>query len=160
AKIAKERESVVIGDTATGKVTHRLAVSTAHDGAENGLALSPDGRRLAVVHDRREVQVWDVARGGKTATGALDKEAITKNDPSCVVGFAGDGRVLMFGSKQGTVYRWDATTGDELQYLHVPWGWYVRGMHSSPDGRTLTVTEGNGGVFRWDVATGKRVGPM
>src|SRR5581483_8349975 len=157
--VEKERESVLVGDTATGTVAHRLAVSTAQDGFENGLALSPDGKRLAVVHDRREVQVWATASGQKTATFPLDKEAIVKNDPYYTLAFSADGRVLMLGTRASQVYRWDVVDRRELPALHVPWARYVRGMHTSPDGRTLTVTEGNGGVFRWDATTGKRLGP-
>jgi RNA polymerase sigma factor (sigma-70 family) len=160
AKVVKERESVVLGDTATGKVTHRLEVSTAMDGFENGLAVSPDGGKLAVVHDRREVQVWDVVRGEKLRALSLDENAILKNDVYYQLAFSRDGRVLMFGSKGGAVYRWDVAMGNKLPDLRVPWGWYVRRMETSPDGRILTVTEGNGGVFRWDPSTGQRVGPM
>jgi RNA polymerase sigma factor (sigma-70 family) len=159
-RVAEERKLVVLGDPVTGKVTHRLEVSTVQDGFENGLALTPDGKWFAVVHDRREVQVWDAARGEKLRTFRLEENAIIKNDAAYNVEFSGDGRVLMFGSKMGVIYRWDVATGDTLPVLHVPWGWYVRGMHSSPDGRTLTVAEGSGGVFRWDLATGERIGPM
>jgi WD40 repeat protein len=124
------------------------------------MGFSPDGRRVAVVHDRREVQVWDVARGMKERSFRLPENAVIKGDAYYTVGFSADGRVVMVGTKMAGVPRWDVVTGTELPTLHVPWGFYIRGLHPSPDGRTLTVTEGDGGVFRWDVATDKRIGPM
>lgn len=156
----EERKEVLVGETATGKVTLTLAVSTAADGFENGVAFSPDGKRIAVVHDRREVRVYDVASGKKERSFALEPDAIFKNDAYYTLGFSADGRTVMFGGKFGHVYRWDVAAGESLPILHLPWAWHIRGIHPSPDGKTLTVTEGNGGIFRWDVGTDKRIGPM
>ncbi|HYH68576.1 MAG TPA: sigma-70 family RNA polymerase sigma factor [Urbifossiella sp.] len=155
---AEERESVVLGDAVTGRVTHRLAVSTASNGFENGLAFSPDGRRLAVVHDRREVQVWDVAAGTKTATVPVPADAVVKNDPSYAVGFSGDGEVVHFGTAAGVIHRWRVATGAELPAFRIPHGHHVRLMHPAADGRTVVTADANGTVTRWDAETGARVG--
>jgi RNA polymerase sigma factor (sigma-70 family) len=157
-EVEKERERVALGDAVTGKVAHRLAVSTAADGSENGLALSPDGRRLAVVHDRREVQVWDAAAGTKTAAFPIPDGAVVKGEPAYMVGFSADGAVVLLGTSAGTVHRWQISPAKELPALHVPLGRRVRLMHPTADGRTLVTADGSGAVTRWDVATGTRVG--
>ncbi|HEX4613098.1 MAG TPA: sigma-70 family RNA polymerase sigma factor, partial [Urbifossiella sp.] len=158
AKVEKEREWVVLGDTATGRVSHRLAVSTAADGNENGLAFSPDGRRLAVVHDRREVQVWDAAAGAKTAAFPLPEGAVVKGDPLYTVGFSADGEAVMFGTSTGVVHRWRVGTGAELPALRVPHGRKVCLMYPTADGRTVVTADASGAVTRWDSTTGARAG--
>jgi len=157
-RVEKERESVVLGDAVTGRVTHRLVVSTAANGFENGLAFSADGRRLAVVHDRREVQVWDVAAGTKTAAVPLPADAVVKNDPFYAVGFSADGEVVQFGATAGVVHRWRVGTGAELPAFRIPHGYKVRLMHPASDGRTVVTADATGAVNRWDAATGARVG--
>jgi WD40 repeat protein len=158
AKIERERVAVQVGEAETGKVKLRLEVSSAADGAENGLALSPDGSKVAVVHGKKEIQVWDVHAGNKLASMPLEKEWIEQADPYYTVAFSEDGKEVRFGAKQGDIYRWQAATGERLPWLHMPWGWYVRGMHSVPDGRTLLATEGSGRVVRWDLQGGQHMG--
>jgi RNA polymerase sigma factor (sigma-70 family) len=151
ARVQEERVAVVVGDAATGKVTLRLDVSTACEGVEEGLAFSPDGRRLAVVHDRKEIRLWDVPGKARLASFPLPQEAIERADPYYTVAFSRDGAEVLFGNKRGAIYHWRVATGDELPWLNVPWGFYVRGMHTLPDGRTLLATEGGGRVVRWDL---------
>src|SRR4029450_3748479 len=94
--------------------------SPAGDGVENGLAFSPDGRRLAVVHDRKEVQVWDVAGQAKVATLPIPGrrgQLVSKNDPKYNLAFSRDGGTVMFAAQSETVYRWDLATGRELPAL-------------------------------------------
>ncbi len=63
-RIEKELESVSYGDTASGAAS-TLAMKTADNGADNGLAFSDDGTMLAVVHDRKRIQIWDTANWKK-----------------------------------------------------------------------------------------------
>src|SRR5262249_4980132 len=137
---------------------HRLAVSTVFDGSENGLAFSPDGRRLAVVHDRREVQVWDAAAGTKTAVFPLPEGAVAKRDPWYTVGFSADGEAVLFRAVAGAVHRWRVGTGAELPALRIPHGYKVCMMHPMADGRTVVTADASGAVTRWDVTTGARAG--
>src|SRR5262249_25895683 len=46
-----------LGDARTGQAVTRLEVSALRDGVENGLAFSPNGKTLAVVHERKEIQL-------------------------------------------------------------------------------------------------------
>lgn len=154
----EERKSVALGDALAGRVTHQLAASTAADGFENGIAFSPDGRRLAVVHDRREVQVWDVATGTKATAVPVPDGSVVKNDPGYAVGFSADGEVVMFGTSAGVVHRWRVATGAELPAFRPTHGHRVRLMHPAADGRTVVTADANGIVSRWDAETGARVG--
>jgi RNA polymerase sigma factor (sigma-70 family) len=158
ARVEQERVAVVVGEAETGKVTLRLDVSSACNGVEEGLAFSPDGRKLAVVHDCKEIQVWDVPGKSKRMSFPLHKEWIERADPYYTVAFTGDGAEVLFGTKPGAVYHWRVATGDELPWLNVPWGFYVRGLHLLPDGRTLLATEGGGRVVRWDLKKGQHMG--
>jgi RNA polymerase sigma factor (sigma-70 family) len=158
-RVVNERKEIALGDAVTGKETHRLAVSTASDGRENGLAFSPDGKRLAVVHDRREVQVWDTATGAKVRTVSLAAGTVNNGDPSYAVGFSGDGGDVHFGTHQGFVLRWRVADGAELPTLSTSLARQVCLMTTTPDGRTVVTADYSGGFHRWDAATGKRVGP-
>src|SRR5262249_11728676 len=47
----EEGKALILGDVRTGKELTRWEIATRKDGIENGLAFSPDGKTLAMVHD-------------------------------------------------------------------------------------------------------------
>jgi WD40 repeat protein len=63
-----------LGDARTGKVATRLEVAAKHDGIENGMAFSPDGKTLAMVHDRKEIQRLSAGWRRKDAQHDRQKE--------------------------------------------------------------------------------------
>jgi WD40 repeat protein len=83
-----DQEEVLIWQTRTGKVVHRLQ---GHQRRPTTVAFSPDGARLATAGLDREIKLWDVATG---------QEVLTLNGHSDSVlhlAFSPDGRWLASG---------------------------------------------------------------
>jgi RNA polymerase sigma factor (sigma-70 family) len=150
---------VILGDARTGKEGTRLEVAAKHDGIENGLAFSPDGKTLAIVHDGQEIQLRATTGGKVLASFSLPDSAQRKipgNEQywEYRVTFSTDGKTLLLGTSGGLIHRWDLTAGKEqppLSKHHCA----VAGMHTLPDVRTLVSTGADGVIRRWDLKTGR-----
>ncbi|HZV00427.1 MAG TPA: serine/threonine-protein kinase [Planctomycetota bacterium] len=112
------------------------------------LALSPDGKTVAVAGDREWVEVWSLAE--KKLVYRLEAKSV-----ATAVAFAPDGRRVVFGSEGGLVrcfdleadgFRWTGEHGAKVESVAV-----------SPDGK-LAASAGDGKtVVLWDLATGATV---
>jgi WD40 repeat protein len=153
------KNAVILGDARTGKEVTRLEVAAKHDGVENGMAFSPDGKTLAIVHDDQEIQVRETEGGKVLASFPLPNSAqrkITGKEKywEYRVTFSTDGKTMLLGTSGGLIHRWDLAAGKELPALskhHCA----VAGMHTLPDGRTLVSTGADGVIRRWDLKTGR-----
>ena len=118
--------------------------------AVRSVALSPDGRTLAVGTEEDSVQLWDVAAGriAHTLTGHTDRVL--------GVAFAPDGRTLASAGDDDTVRLWEAATGQAVHILQGHRLW-VNGVAFSPDGKTLASGSADRTVRLWDVATGQEL---
>jgi RNA polymerase sigma factor (sigma-70 family) len=157
----EERKALILGDTQSGQETSRWDVSTVHDGLENGVAFAPDGKTLAFVHQRKEIQIRELIGGKVQALFPLPDSARHKiretENWQYQVGFSTDGNVLLLGTAGGLIHRWDLASGRKL----TPLGKHLRevtGFHSLPDGRTLISTGADAVIRRWDLETGKEMG--
>jgi WD40 repeat protein len=151
-----------LGDARTGKERMRLEVAVRHDGIEDGLAISPDGKTLALIHDHREIQLYDRASGKVLALFPLPDSAQRiipyrrEKYWEYRLAFSTDGKHLLLGTVNGLIHRWDLVAGKELPLLskhHCA----VAGMHVLPDGRTIVSTGADGTIRRWDWKTGQEV---
>jgi WD40 repeat protein len=156
-RIEKEFDTISLGNPATGTVAGTIAVKTADNGVDNGVAFSPDGTRLAVVHDRKQIHLFDTASRKKLREVQVPESAIDKSDPHYAVSFSPDGCILMLETKRGRIERWAVPTLAPLPALSASADGYVRDARWSRDGRTILAVAGTGFVTRWDAKTGKRL---
>jgi WD40 repeat protein len=113
------------------------------------VALSPDGRTLAVAQDAEAVRLWDVAAG--KPRGVIQ----TPSRFGYALAFSPDGKILATGTSG--VHLWDAATGNLLRTLAADTPrTVVRSLSFSPDGKQLVANHAAALVF-WDSATGKEL---
>ena len=129
-------------DLATRRIERAVGIEDGHQ----VLALSPDGRTLAVGVDRG-IRLIDARSGTVRATtrglGAT---------PTWLL-FSPDGRTLVSTSLDGTATLWDARSATRRETLRGHSG-AVQQPVFSPDGDTLYTVSHDGTAIAWDVAGG------
>lgn len=127
-----------------------------------GLAYSPDGTRLAgLSYDG--VSLFDVETGQAlhdlNFTGDFVRQVSGDGGDarSAAVAFSPDGNLIAAGRLDGTVWLWNATTGEHITTLNSQES-LVYGLVFSPDGAQLVVSSGlsflsDPKVRVWDVAS-------
>lgn len=148
---------VEIGDAATGRPRHVLPLRTAHNGAENGYALSHDGRTLAVVHSVSELHLVDIATGATRRSWALPMETLSATNAEFAMAFSSDDRTLLL-STRGRTLQWNLETFQERPNVKSLRRQYGSRWRLSVDGKTIFLCR-EGVVDRCDAATGKAILP-
>ena len=140
---------VRVNDAETGQPMD--AIGPFPGGGVHGLALSPDGGRVAIGTEfRNEFDTWDVEHGRKLVT--FRGHARLLRD----IAWAPDGQQIASASEDRTIRIWDAASGREARTLrgHAAG---VYGVAFSPDGGRLASISWDGTVKLWEVATGAEV---
>jgi WD40 repeat protein len=158
------RAGIVVSDVATGKELRRLggvSVNLTPD-----LALSADGRRLAVHRADHTIDLWDLTSGQQTgrvgkATG-VDQVKSNGDVVGALVrpalAFSPEGRWLVTSLGGAAIRRFHAGTGEEVPGPADGPRAPVSTLALSTDGKTL-CTHGRGDPVRlWDWATGREAG--
>lgn len=108
------------------------------------IALSPDGRTLAVEHIDDLIQLWN------TATWQPRTVLRGHKDFTDLFCFSADGKTIVSASDDHTIRVWDTETGDQLRTLKTREA--VHSIAYGPDETLVTMGEENLKV--WDLATG------
>jgi WD40 repeat protein len=162
----EEGQEVIIGDVRTGAGKAKWKLAAGQNGAEMGLAFSPDSRELAIVARDKEIQVRDLGSCKVRIAWPLPNAAFRPPQTACGeyrLSFARDGKTLILGAGRappgkGQVFLWDAATGKQRAAFAAHDG-HVTGLHTLADGRTLLTTGADGLIRRWSMDAGKEIEP-
>lgn len=146
-------------ETVTGQLLHVLG-PTGHPGLRvpiQDIKFRPDDRQVALAAYSHDVSVWNLRDSRRHLNLHGHGRAAT------TVAFSPDMNYLISGSREKSVFIWDARRGVLVDEL-LP-GWEVQSVAVSPDGTTLVVTERapRGQVARagfWDLGTRNLIARM
>lgn len=121
-----------------------------HQGRVTAVAISRNGKELAVASKDGTARVWLLATQAEIAR--LTHDGIV-ND----VAFSGDGKYLATGSQDHTARLWEAVTkqlSPRLQHSSE-----VKAVAFAPDGQSLASASSNGRVRLWESPSGSELTP-
>ena len=122
------------------------------------LAFSPNSKLLASGDGNGVVNLWKVSVKQQGVAGKIIQNLSTlkltnHREEIVVLAFSPDGKMLLSGSKDGTVRAWDTTTGQQ-QYICPGHVGNVIDIAASPEGNTLiSVHRDEEMLIKWDINT-------
>lgn len=135
-----------IWDTETGEDLY--GQMTGHRNCINGVALSPDGCRLASSSNDCTIGLWDMGNG--------ERIKVLKGHKSDVWSaiFSPCGTKIISASYDTTIRIWDSVSGEQIGRLegHTQW---VYCAEFSPDRRFIVSGSGDRTIRIWDPETGE-----
>jgi len=122
----------------------------AHDDQVEGVAISPDGKRLATASRDGSAGLWDI--GGALVARLRHTDAVQN------VVFSPDGQWLATSSRDGTTRVWDASNGRPIASLAHPdsGSFGIQHVRFTPDGKRLVTLE-NRVAHLWSLPDGREV---
>jgi RNA polymerase sigma factor (sigma-70 family) len=164
--VVQQHPDLLVCDAATGKVLRTIAGPRTNPWSRGLLALTPDGKAIAMTSQGKFIHLIDFESGKTIRTFTIENpESVLPAGFSHVLGiaFSPDGKLMASGgydNDQGNEFArlWDVATGKELRrFQHGKRSYGIRSLAFSPDGKTLaTLGENSGSVLRlFDVDTGK-----
>jgi WD40 repeat protein/class 3 adenylate cyclase len=120
----------------------------------SSVAISPDGKRLALSSGAPTFTIWDLTAHPPQAT----TPAVSPSAGINSMQFTPDGKYLVTASSDQTAGVWDAGSGALAARLTgLPSG--LLALSISPDGSTLYTASSDGGViFQWDLSGARGFG--
>jgi WD40 repeat protein len=155
AAVSAERE-VGVWDAATGKRVFFLSAEKLQQKAPiTSVALSPEGRYLAVAGFGRLLKVWDTTSGKEMPVPAVPAAAAGLANVWSVT-FSEEGTLAAAGTSPPLV--WKVQTGDPVAEFFGDGNLLLGGVVFSPDAKYLAGTSNREGlVLVWDLKSGKAV---
>ncbi len=136
-------------DTPEDKIPAAVHVFKGNAGPLWSLAISKDGKNLAMGNDDGTVKFWDIA---------AEKVLWTLNahkTPIWTLALSPQGDYLATGSDDGHAVIWDVKTQKPVHALTNPGG--IRAVAFDPQGKKLLTGGRDGTVKVWDVQTGEKL---
>lgn len=116
------------------------------------IAMSPDGRRLAVAGSREGLLLYDLTAAKPNATVLP-----LADDRATSVAFGSDGSLLVAGTDHGAVYSWDLRSDLRARRIgEVPSGKQVYAIAVSGDSKALATAVDEGAIVLWDLEKGSQ----
>jgi WD40 repeat protein/DNA-binding SARP family transcriptional activator len=143
---------VVVWALPSGRRVGRPALEPAAYTDVGDVALSPDGRTLAVAHPSLGVETVDVATGRHRSWLPQAKTILFS------VRFTPDGRFLVGGSFKGWARIWSTRTWRPVGRVLAGHTGGVLWQSISPDGRTLATGSTDGTIRLFDLRTRQQIG--
>jgi WD40 repeat protein len=140
-----QTHTLLIWDYAAARFTARYPAPPDYMTA----ALSPDGRKLAIVTRRYQVVLHDLASHRKEAPFLID----TRHDSFCgQLVFSPDGNTLAvtYGDP-ASITLWNVATHKQIGRFQHPNN--AHGIAFSPDGDVLAAANWQGAIYLWNIAT-------
>ena len=154
-------DGIRIWDAKSGKLVRTIAEhQTFVRPRTHGLAISPDGKTLAVRASDSAVRLFDVATGKP-----LLYEPESHTNVVLSVRYSPDGKTIATGSADATVRLWNPSNGEQVDLL-LPQKFWVRSVLFTPDGKTLIAgceaqatnpSKFYGAVSMFNVETGRKL---
>jgi YVTN family beta-propeller protein len=136
---ASSEDTLTVIDAATGK---RLSTINGLSNTVDGLAVSPDGRFLAVCQ-KVKLSVW-FADGSR-------KLWESKADPERCASFSPDGKWIATGDQDGTVSLWEVASAGRVRRTLRSHTAAVAGVSFHPDGSRLVSCGFDGKIKVWEL---------
>ena len=163
---------IVLSDVTTGKELRRLRDHSRQEGdvlddQAMAIALSPDGKTLAVCRMSHTIDLWTLTSGKLTYPLGPPAEAQLRSrnviDAAGIrvrpaLAFSADGNRLTCSLGGETARQFQADTGTEIPGTDDGHRWPVSTLALSADGKSLYTYAHGDPVRVWDWATGKETG--
>jgi WD40 repeat protein len=113
------------------------------------VAISPDGKWLAVAGENSTLVLFDVK------TGQLIKHLQGHTENVMAVVFHPQGKWLFSVGDDNRIIRWSIPNGDKVEWQKVPTN--IRALAINPDGTHLATGDVESNIILWDAKTGDKV---
>ena len=124
-----------------------------HNDSVNGVAFSPDGKRLVSSSQDGSIRLWDTAThqpiGAPLSLGQLTPSSLA---------FSPDGKILAVGLSNATVQLWEMASVPTPGAVLAGHTSRVSSVAFSPDGALLAAGSDDTTILLWNVASGQPAG--